>query len=130
MKALSIKQPWASLIVYGYKNYEFRSWKTKYHGPIYIHASATIDKEAMKVFQNYPIPFPTGCLLATAVIEDCLEVTTELEKTLIQKDPTVYGYTQGRARYAWELCAITRLEHPISMKGKLGLWNLDEMVLK
>ena len=39
MKVLSIKEPYASLIVNGYKEYEFRSWKTKYRGKILIHAS-------------------------------------------------------------------------------------------
>lgn len=40
MKALSIKQPWASLIVHGIKDIENRSWRTKFRGRIYIHASA------------------------------------------------------------------------------------------
>ena len=44
MKVITIKQPWASLIAYGYKRYEFRSWKTNYRGPIYIHAGKGTDK--------------------------------------------------------------------------------------
>lgn len=40
MKALSIKQPWASLIAHGIKDIENRTWKTKFRGTIYIHASA------------------------------------------------------------------------------------------
>lgn len=40
MKALSIKQPWASLIAHGIKDIENRTWKTKFRGKIYIHASA------------------------------------------------------------------------------------------
>lgn len=40
MKALSIRQPWAWLIVNGYKDIENRSWKTKHRGPVLIHASA------------------------------------------------------------------------------------------
>jgi len=40
MKALSIRQPWAWLIVNGYKDIENRSWNTKYRGPVLIHASA------------------------------------------------------------------------------------------
>lgn len=32
MKAITIKQPWATLIAKGYKEYEFRTWKTKYRG--------------------------------------------------------------------------------------------------
>ncbi|EOG5366173.1 ASCH domain-containing protein [Cronobacter sakazakii] len=41
MKALSIRQPWAWLIVNGFKDIENRSWNTKYRGPLLIHASAT-----------------------------------------------------------------------------------------
>ena len=40
MKAISIRQPWAWLIVNGYKDIENRSWNTKYRGPVLIHASA------------------------------------------------------------------------------------------
>lgn len=39
MKALTIWQPWASLIATGEKIYETRSWPTKYRGPIAIHAA-------------------------------------------------------------------------------------------
>src|SRR5690606_22562088 len=39
MKALSIKQPWASLIAHGIKDIENRTWSTKFRGRIYIHAS-------------------------------------------------------------------------------------------
>lgn len=38
MKVLTIRQPWASLIMNGYKRFEFRSWKTKYREDILIHA--------------------------------------------------------------------------------------------
>ena len=37
MKVLTIKQPWATLIVEGYKEYEFRTWNTKYRGELLIH---------------------------------------------------------------------------------------------
>ncbi|WDF45271.1 ASCH domain-containing protein [Chryseobacterium sp. KACC 21268] len=40
IKALSIKQPWASLIAHGIKDIENRTWKTNFRGRIYIHASA------------------------------------------------------------------------------------------
>lgn len=40
MKALSIRQPWAWLIVQGYKDIENRSWNTKYRGQVLIHASS------------------------------------------------------------------------------------------
>ena len=34
MKVLTIREPWVSLIINGYKKYEFRSWKTNYRGKI------------------------------------------------------------------------------------------------
>ena len=49
MKVITIKQPWATLIAKGHKEYEFRTWKTKYRGEILLHAGKGIDKEAMKV---------------------------------------------------------------------------------
>lgn len=40
MKALSVRQPWAWLIVNGYKDIENRSWNTKFRGEVLIHASS------------------------------------------------------------------------------------------
>jgi ASCH domain-containing protein len=41
MKAISIRQPWAWLIVAGIKDIENRTWSTKHRGPLRIHASAS-----------------------------------------------------------------------------------------
>ena len=45
MKALSIMQPWAWLIVNGHKDVENRTWATTYRGPILIHAGKAIDRD-------------------------------------------------------------------------------------
>ena len=39
MKAISIMQPWALLLVSGVKQYETRTWRTSHRGLLYIHAS-------------------------------------------------------------------------------------------
>ena len=52
MKALTIKEPWASLIINGYKKYEFRSWKTHYRGKILIHTRQKIEKKCYQDFKN------------------------------------------------------------------------------
>jgi hypothetical protein len=41
MKALSLQQPWAWLILHGGKDIENRTWSTRYRGPVLIHASRT-----------------------------------------------------------------------------------------
>ena len=45
MKVITLKQPWATLVAEGIKEYEFRSWKYNYRGEILIHAGAGVDKE-------------------------------------------------------------------------------------
>src|SRR5438132_13998884 len=42
MKALTLWQPWASLVAGGHKRVETRTWSTKYRGPLAIHAAASI----------------------------------------------------------------------------------------
>ena len=65
MKALTIKEPWATLIIDGYKKYEFRSWKTKYRGKILIHAGMSLEKDMLKKFENYNLEC-SNCLLYTS----------------------------------------------------------------
>ncbi len=43
MKALSIRQPWAWLIVHGYKDVENRTWSTKFRGRVQVHAGKIPD---------------------------------------------------------------------------------------
>lgn len=42
--AISVKQPWAALIVAGIKTIEIRSWPTRRRGPVLIHAGKVPDE--------------------------------------------------------------------------------------
>lgn len=64
MKAISIRQPWAWLIVNGFKDIENRSWDTKYRGLVLIHAAKTKPTaaewyEAQTICQRLGIAFPS-----------------------------------------------------------------------
>lgn len=64
MKALSIRQPWAWLIVNGYKDIENRSWNTKFRGQVLIHAASTKPTpgewyEAQRIASSLGIAFPS-----------------------------------------------------------------------
>ena len=50
MKTLSLKQPFAELVVSGKKTIELRKWNTKFRGKFLIHASKIPDSQAMKKF--------------------------------------------------------------------------------
>jgi hypothetical protein len=47
MKTLSVRQPYAWLIVAGFKTIENRTWRTTYRGPLQIHASQTLEAGAI-----------------------------------------------------------------------------------
>lgn len=126
MKVLTIKQPWASLIINGYKEYEFRSWKTKIRGEILIHASKAIDKEKMNRFEQLNLDYPTGKILGKVTITDCIKVTKDFEDNLIAQNGLVYGASRGRDGYAFKLEQVEKWEMPKAAKGSLGFWNYDE----
>ena len=86
MKVLTIKQPWATLIMQGNKRFEFRSWQTKYRGELLIHAGKGIDKEAMKRLANYiPKDMPTGKILGKVILVDCVKMSPKLKKMLLKE---------------------------------------------
>jgi hypothetical protein len=78
IKALSIRQPWAWLIVHGAKDIENRKWRTHFRGPILIHASKTIDRAAYDQLADEGIALPpidelqTGGIIGRAEIADCV----------------------------------------------------------
>jgi hypothetical protein len=53
MKALSIRQPWAWLIVHGGKNIENRSWHTKFRGRFLVHAAKGMTKAEYRSARDY-----------------------------------------------------------------------------
>ena len=125
MKVLSIKNPWATLIVDGYKEYEFRSWKTKYRGKILIHSSLGIEKDMLERFKDYNLECYNGYIIGEAILTDCILVTKEFYDELLTIDSTVYELSDHEMKYAWKLENIIKYDKPIKAKGSLGLWNYE-----
>ena len=128
MKVLTIRQPWASLIMAGLKEYEFRSWKTNYRGELLIHAGKTIDKEAEKRLKKYlPAVLPTEQILGKVELIDCIKVTPQFLGGLRKINPDIYAKSTFKEGYAWSVKVLEKFDEPIETKGKLGLWNyIDE----
>lgn len=125
MKVLTIKQPWATLIIEGYKKYEFRSWKTKYRGKILIHAGLSLEKEANERFKEYNLNHEYGCIIGEAEITDCILVDEKFNNELRKINPLVYARSNHVETYAWKLENVKKYKNPIYVKGKLGLWNYE-----
>ena len=125
MKVLTIKEPWATLIIEGYKKYEFRSWKTKYRGKILIHAGMSIEKDMLERFKEYNLDYSKGAIIGEAEIVDCILVDEEFNEKLRKINKTVYGRSNHVETYAWKLENVIKYEKPIYIKGQLGLWNYN-----
>jgi hypothetical protein len=81
MKALSILQPWAWLIVYGYKDIENRTWQTRFRGDVLIHAGKRWGREQRDDLEDVRAAFPMialpdsfelGGIVGAARIVDCV----------------------------------------------------------
>lgn len=135
MKALSIKEPYASLILHGYKMIETRSWKAPANmigKEIIIHASKSNNRIDKEYLTNKWLMTVIGCLhivdnlnfgkaIAKARLVDCVPV----EK--IRDDIGWVEYVCGfydDGRYAWILDDVTPIE-PFETKGHLGFWEID-----
>ncbi len=127
MKVITIKQPFASLIVENIKKYEFRTWKTNYRGKILIHSAKTVDKNAMKKFEKYNLDYPTGCIIGIASITDCIKVDDNFRNILKSENDLVYSNTIKNKEwngYGFKLEKVSKIE-PIKVRGKLSLWEYD-----
>jgi len=98
MKAISIKQPWAWLIVNGYKDIENRSWSTNFRGRVYIHASLSPKNKSL----------PGGCIVGEVDIIDCV---TESKSRWFS------------GKYGFVLSNPIAYNAPIPCKGQLGFFS-------
>lgn len=121
MKALTIKEPWASLIVNGYKKYEFRSWNTKYRGKILIHTSQSMEKKNKERFKDYNLDLKPGYIIGEAEITDVIWIDEEKHKELLEANSNVYKNSVNC--YGFKIENVIKYENPIPAKGKLGFWD-------
>lgn len=125
MKALTIKEPWATLIIEKYKEYEFRSWKTNYRGKILIHAGLSLEKDMEERFKEYNLKYSCGNIIGEAELVDCILVDESFNDKLRHINPLVYARSNHVETFAWKLENIKKYDNPIPCKGKLGLWNYE-----
>ncbi|CAH1055952.1 ASCH domain-containing protein [Paenibacillus pseudetheri] len=140
MKAITIIQPWATLIAHGEKQFETCSWATKHRGELAIHAGKKIDKEACrdpeirKALERHGYTednLPTGAVVAICKLSEYLKsVDTWTDGYELEGGKLIYSpeyefgdFTPGR--YAWEMTNVKQLPLPIPAKGQQGLWNWE-----
>lgn len=133
MKALSIIQPWASLIAVGIKDIENRTWRTNYRGEFLIHASAkrlpagwtALTSEQYAAATRLVNPYgkendvkqlPVSAIIGKARLVDC-----------VLNHPSVWA---EKGVWNWVLADVQLFSTPVlNVKGRLGFWEFDDALL-
>ena len=132
MKALSIRQPWAALIITGKKTIEIRTWRPRrleLPQRILIHAGKKVDRDFLQEF-GMTEDLPRGALLGEALITDILKYDTRdkwLEDLDRHKNPPD-RFQDGL--YGFVLIDQKEYVKPIPWKGRLGFFDIDTTVLR
>ncbi len=141
MRALSVRQPWASLIALGLKPDETRTFAVSYRGPIAIAAGATYGRRERaardRILGAFPcVPWrevygdeadpPLGSIVAVAELVACDFMYAETIAAASPLARAVGDWSPGN--YAWRLAAVRRLRDPLPFKGALGLRKLPDDV--
>ena len=119
MKALTVQQPWASLIASGAKCVETRTWRTPYRGPLAIHAAAGLDFDRAALARDLGMSdLPRGRVLCIADLVDC----RPLEEFVSKLMPVEQGYSTD-GRFGWLLENVRPVAGLPMARGMLGLWE-------
>lgn len=141
MRVLSIKQPWASMIVRGAKRFEVRSWKTDYRGPLLIHASSAapsgpqydewlgwgleplfeaVGMGSLQALRN----LPRTAVVGIVTLEDIWS-PEQLRDGATADDAVVTGPPEEDQWY-WRLADPREFSQPVmGVNGRLNLWQLE-----
>ncbi len=116
MKALSLRQPWAWLIVNGYKDVENRQWSSSHRGALLIHATQTWDQKGFEfVIENMDVWVPEkenhdfGAIVGKVYMDDCVDE---------HESPWFFG------PWGFVFVEPELFEKPVPYRGQLGFFDV------
>lgn len=140
MLALTVQQPYATLIASGLKWVENRTWRTAYRGLLAIHAGAGSRYLPPAELRRYP----TGVIVATCRLVACvdLESLRRLPLDLQTSTGCEYGdveiapgaghtwrqflaHEHAEGPWCWVLADVQPLDPPVPARGQQGLWEWE-----
>lgn len=133
MKAITLWQPWASLIFTGYKTFETRSWATFHQGPLAIHAAKALPPNSAwpqgdfdefltdEFGPHWGLELPRGVVLGTVDLLECKAVDAYDVDSI---ERLCGDWSAGR--FAWKFTNYKKFDEPITASGHQQIWNWYE----
>lgn len=130
MKAITLWQPWATLIAIGAKRFETRSWGHAYRGPLAIHAGQKAARPselgpmfrlAMEKAQVETLP--RGAVLCVCSLRQIVISPARISGEERAQELAFGDHTPGRR--LWWLSDVMAFRDPLHFKGAQGLWDWE-----
>jgi len=121
-RALTVCQPYATMIASGEKPIENRTWPTAYLGPLLIHAGKSLDWLEDRRDKDR---FVFGAVVAVATLRVCLRRTSRASELEVWDHWNVrhlYNHRHANGPWCWVLDNVVALETPVPCTGAQGLW--------
>ena len=130
MRALTVIEPFATLIATGVKRVENRTWPTAYRGPLAIHAGKARRYGGERVedlaagFGIDPALLTFGAVVAVAELIDCVRLDgPTVPRSVAIRHPWLQEHSHAEGPECWVLANVRRLSVPIVVNGARGLWD-------
>ena len=124
MKCLSLKQPFAELIISGKKSIELRKWNTKFRGEFLVHASKKINKESAQRNNLDFARLVTGAIIGKATLYD-VKVYDSKNSFLKDKNKHLAPHDFMNYQFGFLVKNPRRFKKPIPIAGKLRFFEVD-----
>jgi hypothetical protein len=124
--ALSVRQPWAELILQGRKTIELRTWETDYRGPFWLHTGKAADPDLHRSFDV--LDPPRGAFVGRITLVDISPIDAERWERWRDRHLGSGRYRPGL--FAWHLSSPERLRQPVPAPGRLNLFEVDEALAR
>ena len=128
MKCLSLRQPYAELVVAGRKTIETRTWKTNFRGKFLIHASKAIDKENCDMLNIDCSKLTRGMVVGLVFLCDVKRYATK-QDFVADKDRH-FSSSFSEPKYGFLLKDAKKLSKPILVAGHLGFFEVNQWTMK
>jgi hypothetical protein len=149
IKAISLYQPWATLVAIGAKKIETRSWSTNYRGPLAIHAAKKWTGALKQIALDEPfksalagavgqqitflpgsdcITLPLGKIVAVCRLANCLRAEAVTRIVHVSAQELAFGDFEA-GRFAWMLDNVRPLFEPVAYTGERGFFDVPYELL-
>jgi hypothetical protein len=116
--AISIRQPWAELILSGRKSIEIRTWRTGYRGELWLHTGLKGNERSEQEYGLAAL-FKGGYV---GIVSLDAVIPMDLVRWKLWQEKHLHSGSYHPSMYAWALSSPRRFEDPIPAPGRLGLF--------